>query len=91
MIKTVGKDNFEVIYENNIIDDENDEWDEDAADMFDDPDPYLMQEYDGMTPNERRKRYLELYNDGQFDFAVEKMNRLIALSESIYANDITAC
>jgi len=88
LIKTVGEDNFKVIYENSIIDDEDDEWDEDADDMFDDTDPYLIQEYDGMTPNERRKEYLELYNDGQFDFTVEKMNQLITLSESIYANDI---
>jgi len=87
LIKTVGKDNFEVIYQDNLPDEE-DDWDEDADDLFDGPDPYLMQEYDSMSPNERRKKYLELYNDGQFDFEVEKMNQLIALSESIYANDI---
>lgn len=88
LIKKVGEGNFKVIYENNIIDDEDDDWDEDADDMFDDPDSYLMQEYESMSPNERRKEYLKLYNDGQLDLTVEKMNQLITLSESIYSNDI---
>ena len=88
----VGEHNFEVIYEQNSHeedDDSSDDWGDDEDELFDFPDPELIQVYDGLTPDVRRDKFLTLYPDFQAGGAIGNQNELLALSESIFANDVT--
>lgn len=79
--KAVGKGNYDVLMVDRF-DDEDDDF------TPSEPEPKLLAEYDAMKGNERQNTFMSLAVKETEDISDEGFARLIAVSESIYANDL---